>query len=615
MHGHIRIAGRDSESSAVGLHETAPWTLATSVEIMRRRWRILFAAVALAVALAVLYVVSTPPEFTATAALIPDTKDQLQSPAEVSQNVIVDQGLVESQVETLKSEKIAIAVIDKLGLWHDSEFADSDGSYVSRGLSALKNAVSFGEPKQSSMEEVKRRRAILRFKQKLSVGRVRRSYIIEISFSSLDPNKAARIANEVPEAYIQDQLGAKFFKAERTKAWMHQHIQELRNQADEAAQAVGQFKLRGAIIARNDSTTGQRDDAASGRGATDESRRLETAAEEKKSVYDNLVNRYNRVLQFVEQHSFPVTEARVLTEAMPPLAKGYPQTTLILAVALFAGGMLGIAGALTREYFDRSLHTPEQIERELGLKCLGFLPALPRRSGGRWGLRATTGKSERSPRRESSLPLLADLGLSHKASETLRAIKVAIGRGQDAKVVAIVSPRTGDGKTTVAVNLAMVMAQSASRTLLIDGDLRKRSLTRAVAPDLSKGLPILLEQEGEMADQIVPHRLGFHLIGAGSESFHGHPSDLLSSREMRELLKRLREAYDYIVIDLPSVLDLVDVTASADLMDAFVLVAHADRTSLDDLGHALNTSDVMSERLVGVVVNQSRVSAGMAFSR
>jgi capsular exopolysaccharide synthesis family protein len=603
MHGEIRVAGRDPDASAAGFNEGSSWTLATSVEIVRRRWRIPFAVVGLLVALAMLYIVSTPPLFTATAALIPDTKRTPQSPTEASQNVIIDQGLVESQVETLKSEKIAIAVIDKLGLWSDPEFIDPDANYLSRGLGALKAAISFGEPTPSSMEDANRRRVILRFKGKLDVGRVGRSYLTEISFTSLDPRKAARVANEIAEAYIQDQLGAKFFNAERAGTWMHQRVEELRIQAGEAAQAVAEFKLRRATVGQNPNTTGQLDDVASGRDAVDELRRLETAAQRKKTLYDNLLNRYNRVVQFVEQQSFPVTEARVVTEAMPPTTKSYPKTMLILAVALFAGGMVGIAGALAREFFDRSLRAPEQIEQELGVNCLGFLPTLSRR---------TTGS-----RRKRALPLFSDSGTSHNAAETLRAIKVAIDRGhQGAKVVAIVSPRTGDGKTTIACNLATVLAESTPRTLLIDGDLRNRSLTRALAPNLAGGLLVLLEGgEVAVADQVVRNGLGFHLIGAGVGGIPAHPSDLLSSREMRELLNRLRKVCDYILIDLPSVLERIDVSACADLMDAFVLVAHADRTSLDDIGHALRTSNVMAERLVGMVVNQSRRAAGMAYSR
>jgi polysaccharide biosynthesis transport protein len=416
----------------------------------------------------------------------------------------------------------------------------------------------------------------------------------------------------VAEAYIQDQLGAKFFNAERAGTWMQQRVEELRIQAGEAVQALEDFKLRSPAVAQKPST-GQLEDAASGREAADELRRLEAAAQRKKTLYDNLLNRYHRVVQFVEQQSFPVTEARVVTKAMPPLTKSYPKTTLILAVALFAGGMVGIAGALAREYFDRSVCAPERIEQELGVNCLGFLPPLPCRADGSW--RSTAASSSR---RERALPIFGDSGTSHSAGETLRAIKVAIDRGhhQGAKVVAIVSPRTGDGKTTIAFNLASVIAQSAPRTLLIDGDLRNRSLTRILAPDLAGGLPVLLEGgEVAMADQIVRNGLGFHLIGAGAGHTPAHPSDLLSSREMRELLDRLRKACDYILIDLPSVLERIDVAACADLIDAFVLVAHADRTSLDDLEHALRTSNVMAERLVGVVVNQSRRSAGMAYSR
>ena len=327
----------------------------------------MLAATGIALALATLHLAVTPAVYTATAVLVPDTKRAPPSPAEIASETLIDPAVLESQVETLKSEAIAATVINKLKLWSDPEFVGTGPGWFRAGWPPWARWTARTHPRQA----VNQRTALASFKRQLRVLRAGRSYITEISFSSRDPNKAATIANEVAEAYIQDQLGAKFFQAQRAASWMQQRIDDLRQQADTAARALEAFR---AAHPRPWADSGREDE--SGRLLAAKLRELEASAQTQRALYDSLANRSARVIQFAQQQSFPVTEARLLSEATPPLAKSAPRTGVTLLLALFAGAGLGIAAAFVQDHVNRSIANPQQIEQELGVRCLGFLPLL-----------------------------------------------------------------------------------------------------------------------------------------------------------------------------------------------------------------------------------------------
>src|SRR5258707_3699806 len=174
-------------------------TLDGMLEVFKRSlWRILL-VIALAVFAAAVYVMMTPRGYTSTAQImIESQKQQLlwQTPGLL--DLTVDNAQVESQVEILRSERIASQVIDRLNLIEDAEFQAS----------------------QAPSKFEQHRLAVAAFVNALGVRRVGQSYIIEISFSSRDPEKAARIANAIADAYIHDQLEAKADAARQASRWM-----------------------------------------------------------------------------------------------------------------------------------------------------------------------------------------------------------------------------------------------------------------------------------------------------------------------------------------------------------------------------------------------------------
>lgn len=569
------------------------WSIAAILDVLRwRKWLIIWPVV-IAAALSLLYIAITPPLFTASTVLVTDTK---RSPSEGQPDNGVDMIVVESQGEVLQSDKIALAVIDKLKLYDDPEFVGP--SLRGRIMATLMGR----QPKPKSLE-IRRQIAAGRFKNALNVKRAGRSYVSDISFTSLEPDKAATIANAIAEAYIADQLSANLQIAQRSSEWIENRIRQLREQADAATRAVADFKAKNSITGDSDRSYADSPGETPPTPVEKQLRELEATAQSEKTIYETFMNRYTQNAQ-IQQQSFPVTEARVLAEAVPPLSKSEPKSSLILLLAVCAGGTVGVIAAFTREALQRPIRTPRQLESELGLRVLGVVPSVARR---RSLLSRATPLSLVEENRSSFL------GSSRPhtvAGEAIRGIKVALDRaaGGDqgqGRLVGISSPRQGAGKTTIAYNLAVLSARSGRRTLLIDADLRRPTLTRSLAPNHPQGLAALLEGKAEFAECVTEPMPYLHFLGDMSGDGETHPAELLSSTAMTAVLARLRQMYDYVIIDLPPLLDHVDVRAAASLINAFIIVTEWKKTCLDDLDTALASSDLVVERLVGVTINKA----------
>lgn len=577
----------------------AQWSLAAVRDVLRWRRSTILWSIAAVFVPAVIYVAAASPMYTATAVLMTDTKRSPAYGADGAADTSVDMVVVESQVETLKSDKIALAVIDKLRLWEDPEFVGKGPTLWSYVMGLLRPSGT----KRPATHDVKRQIAAGNFKKALQVQRAGRSYVSEISFTSLDPNKAAAIANAIAQAYIVDQLSAKLQVAQRSSDWVENRVGELRQRASDAAKAVAEYKSANGLSGERGNTSP--DDQAM-ETVQRRLRELDAAAQSARTVYETFLNRYTQSVQ-IQQQSFPVTEARVLAEAVPPLSKSAPKTSLILLLAAVAGAALGLVAAFTREQLERLVRTPRQLERELGVRVIGFLPSVRRRRPllSRAGPLHLIDESKPASRFGRSRPM-------SQAGEGVRGIKMAIdrhGSGNQARVVGISSPHPGTGKTTLAYNLALLAARCGNRTLLIDGDLRRSTLTRSIAPQHEHGIASLLGGKVDPSSCIVVHATNLHLLGAlPAPDTGGHPSDALASSAMASALDGMRHAYDYIFVDLPPLLNCVDVRASAPMIGAFILALEWGRTSLDDLDRALASCDIVVERLLGVAVNKVAVA-------
>jgi succinoglycan biosynthesis transport protein ExoP len=194
-------------------------------------------------------------------------------------------------------------------------------------------------------------------------------------------------------------------------------------------------------------------------------------------------------------------------------------------------------------------------------------------------------------------------------TEAFRAIKMTAwlqSTIRDNKVIGITSTLPNEGKSTIASNLAVLMADAGRRVVLIDADLRNPTLARSVTPRPSAGWLDVLSGKVELAQAIGREpTTGLALLPLLLTEAPVHSDEVLASQGFRDLLERLRQSYDYVIIDLPPIAPVVDVRAVVTAIDSFVFVVGWGSTKIKAVRHHLLTDPELHDRLLGVVLNKA----------
>ncbi len=313
-------------------------SFAEVMAFVRRRLATILLACVVTLGVGVVYLIVAAPTFTATAELIIDSKAAPGDAASVST-------IVESQIAIIKSEGIARAVIRKLGLAEDPEFA---GQGVVRAMVGSTSRL-LGWSK-SGTESAATRYAIEAFKRKLSVKRVGLTYIVDIAFESAEPERAAQILSTVAETYLMAQMDAKYKSALQGEKWVKDRMNELSLQASAAKRALADYRKNRIDLAVSADAVESGGARLTARGQ-DELRELEVAADSAARTYDNFV----RVLRYMDaqQQSSPMLEARLLNEVSRPSSASSPRIGIVLGMSTVGGLLFGMILGKLRDLSDR----------------------------------------------------------------------------------------------------------------------------------------------------------------------------------------------------------------------------------------------------------------------
>jgi polysaccharide biosynthesis transport protein len=214
--------------------------------LLRRQYLVVIFCALLAMVLGVIYLRHTPPKYTAHVTMIIDMR---KGQVFQNQSILADAtptyvAGIESEVQIVKSENVAVRVIKDLHLTEVPEFVGGSISRIDRVLAYLRPSPP--PPQRSEFELM--RQAVNVFEANLGAVRVGMSYVLDISYTSSDPDRAAKIANGVADAYIVDQLDAKFQANQRASSWLQERVGGLRDQAAAAERAVVAFKQANNIV-------------------------------------------------------------------------------------------------------------------------------------------------------------------------------------------------------------------------------------------------------------------------------------------------------------------------------------------------------------------------------
>ncbi len=293
-----------------------------------------------------------------------------------------------------------------------------------------------------------------------------------------------------------------------------------------------------------------------------------------------------------------------------PLHPVRPKPAQDVALAACAGLLLGLAGALVRDRLDRTVRTREDVRQWAGLPVVGVIPHTPYEPG-RVPMRDRKALPTARPRALALLPRAGRRAYDERGLFLTEAIArlhatIAVWQpGGDLRRLVVTSPLSGEGKTTTASNLARAVARAGSRTLLIDGDLRRGTLHERFGIPRSPGFSDVLAGVASL-DAVV------HLVDVGDGAMlavvpAGTPTDaarrILTAPRARAVLGHAGVHYDSVIVDASP----INVTADAALLaaeaDGVLLVARAGQTPLDALAHAVQQLGQTGATPLGVVVN------------
>jgi polysaccharide biosynthesis transport protein len=714
---------------------------------LRRQYLVIIFTAVLALAASAIYLRITTPTYTGQVkVLFGNSKAQFVQQQSMFEEAPINSPQLETQLQILMSDTIAISVINQLKLAEDPDFKGS-GRFLSSLWRIIRGRfVTLAPDQPAGSDERPLDRIVAAFENRLSATRIGLSNVIEISFNSSTAERAAEIANAVANAYITGKLNAKFDANRTATAWLQDRLRELGQQALTAERAVNAFKSQNnivaaggklmdeqqvtelnsrlvavraqtsealarlnqfeAILASNSADSAsignldasgsdalsnpiinalrqqyleyaRRESEWSARFGRDHlavvnlrtriwgirtsildevhrlaessrsdfevaqqrqqeiekqlalavsqsrttnsaeltMRELETSAKGYRSLHESFLQRY---MASVQQESFPISEARVISPASPPLSKSKPKTGLILALGILGGIAMGTALGFLRDIMDRVFRTSAQIEATLYLPCLSLVPLLKgieqkNLPPGAAAVQADKEFGQRTISRRSEMYWAATAMPLSRFAESVRAVKLAIDLNPTKtsnRIVGITSALPNEGKSTIAASLAQLIGHAGKRVIIVDCDLRNPSLSANLAPNASAGIIDVLSGARSLEETLWRDpKTNLVFLPAAKRAPLFHTSEILSAEQTRKLFDKLRASYDYVIVDLPPLAPIVDVRAATQLIDCFVLVVEWGRTKIDVVQHALHTAPNVYETLIGAVLNKTDMRA------
>lgn len=311
--------------------------------------------------------------------------------------------------------------------------------------------------------------------------------------------------------------------------------------------------------------------------------RLEADVKRLEQVSDALETR----MRELNLQGASVLDINILETAHPDPRVTSPRILQVLVLALVAGLVLGTAGAIIFDWKDQRMRSLDEVKATLGMPVLGTVPSMP----------ASLSPEMRG--RRVQLDPTSDVAEAYRNIRTAVYFGLAEGR---AKTVLITSPAAGEGKSTLAGNLAIAMAQAGQRVLLIDADFRGPTQHRIFGVDDAVGLSSVLCAGFAIEKAIQPTAItGLDLLPCGP--IPPNPSEILNSQGFNDILGDLAAKYDQILLDSPPVLSVTDARIASAACEVTLLVLNADRSSRKMAELARDSLMAVGANILGVIVN------------
>ncbi len=362
---------------------------------------------------------------------------------------------------------------------------------------------------------------------------------------------------------------------------------------------------------------------------------LKVEVETRRTLLNELLKKQSETEVAARLQDTRDSNIHIIDRALVPGGPFRPSLRQDLIYGLLMGLLLGVGSALLIEFLDRTIKTPEEIERRLLLPTLAVIPDLDDTGRGygylaRYGYGYGEGgeRARPKPRRAArAVPALLDKkGAAGDAaqielvpherprtpiSEAYRSLRTALllSSADEIKIVAITSAEASEGKTATAANLAVVLAQLGRQVLVVDCDLRKPRMHQVFKLSNRVGLVNQLTGGTDPHDTYLPTAVP-NLYLTPSGTIPPNPSELLASDRMREWLKLARSRFDYVIVDTPPALAVTDATIVGALADGIVLTLASGKVTREEARACRDRLKMADIKVLGAVLNRYRSTQG-----
>ncbi len=700
------------------------------VEVLLRRSRLILGMTGVSLLLALFIVLTITPRYTATSQVLLDPRKQnLLGPEAIASDWTLDVATVDSQLSIIQSRSFLVRVVESENLTEDDEFGVNAPPSLYVRIRSLLPSFSRSEPAASASQAGQPERftpQVLRtigaLQRDLRVERLGRAYVLGISVTSQVRRKAARLANVVANAYIIDQLEARYQAARNASEWLGDRIERLRNELRNSEAEVSRFRADNNLVAAvsgslseqqlselNAKLVAARAESAEKRAKFEQAQRivseggslqsipdvlrspvignlrsqqaevtrreadliakygerhpavvnvraerqdnerqikaevsriitnlrndydvaltrqeslerslgvtndkpgvnntvairlreLERIAATNKTLYENFLSR-SKISE--EQANLEVRQARVISPATVPNYPSYPNKILVGAIALVFGLGAGVGTAFLIESLRRGFSTPQEVEETLELPALASVPLLT--------------SEDLSADGKQMTPLMYAIRKPlSRFSEEIRALRAGIQMSdvdRPPKLIQVTSVVPSEGKTTIALAIAQSAATSFPRVLIVDCDLRRPAVSKLFGLENRAGLVDLLVGSAPWDSTLVRDpTVGFWILGAGSST--QNPPDLLASARMDTILNKIRDAFDYVVLDSPPLGPVIDAAVLTRFVDKIVFVSTWNDTPREVVARTIKQLPP-ERRIAGLVLNRVNIKLSKRYS-
>jgi len=422
----------------------------------------------------------------------------------------------------------------------------------------------------------------------VKVTPVRDTQLMQITVEDVNPVYASDFANELVNAFAEQLQEMQISRFKASKENLQNQLSYLEQQIQENSTALEKILQENVSEVKRtnpDAANGSLSETAIENLARQinqaEIDRLETRLAQYRQIYASVLASYEQIRLAEAQN---ITSIIQVEPATPPEKPVRPQTFRNTALAALVGVFLAIGIVFTVDFLDDTIKSPDWITSQTRLPVIGTIHTFDPKQGEPIALSAP-----RSPVTESFRSLRTNVRYA-SVDHPIR-------------VLMVTSPTPEDGKTTVAINLAVVIAQSGNRCVLIDSDLRRPRIHKIMGLDNRQGLSGLFIQNPLSLNGTIQQTRLETLKVIPSGGTPPTPSELLGSRKMKEIVEAVANDTDMIILDTPPVLSVTDAAVLSPLVDGVLLVVKVGTTKQSALIQAVEQLQQVNARILGVVVN------------